>query len=100
MAPLGPLERLENYLRRYHKLTLDDVEITESKGYWQIKKPCNGSSRFSSSPDRCRHPIHGTMFNEGPTHHTVQYLDPDGRDSRGRWVSQYRTWRAIRSGSV
>jgi hypothetical protein len=81
---------LSNQLRTYYpKLTIDDLEITDSKGYWKIKKPCGGKS------GGCTNMIHTTLFNEGPMQHTISYHDSwKGRD--GRFKSQYETWETLK----
>jgi len=85
-------ENLENYLKLYHRnITIDDLEITDTKGYWRIKKPCGGLK------GGCRNQIHTTLFNEGPIQHTISYFD-NTRDSNGRFTSPYKTWNALRLG--
>jgi hypothetical protein len=81
------LEGLETHLRRHHRgLTVADLEPTSTPGYWQIKTPCGGAR------GGCPSELHGCLFNEGPTHHTISYRDPI-RGERGRFASPYRTWR-------
>lgn len=77
----------EWHLHSRHHLELDDVEPTETPGYWRIKEPCGGRA------GGCREPLHTFLFNDEPTHHTVSYFD-HYRDVRGRWTSPYRTWQA------
>lgn len=79
-------ERFAHWLKLYHNLTPDQVEISPTRGYWTIKEKCGGAGR-------CRHAIHGCLFNEKPTNHTVYYAD-EGRIN-GRFASQYRTWREL-----
>lgn len=78
------LKALSSYLALYHHLTLDDVEPTETRGYWRIRKACG------SRAGGCHHPLHGTLFNETECHHTASYLD--SRRNRARFASPYRTW--------
>lgn len=75
------------YLRIHYRLELADVIPTESPGYWRLLEACGGRD------GGCHNPIHGTLFNEGPTFHTIRFTDSD-RDEHGRWASPYRTWRA------
>ena len=82
----GPFEW---FLRTRYCLKLLDVEASESRGYWTIKKQCDSS---------CRSPLHGTLFNEGPVSHTIYYQDAEARDARGRFLSPYQTWYAARAG--
>lgn len=82
------MQRFANYLKRHYGLTPDDVELAETPGYWVIKQPCGGRGKCSS-------PLHSFMFNEGPTQHTIEYLD-DYRGEKGRFISPHRTWRECR----
>lgn len=82
--------KLDSHLRLYYGIGLDDVEITDTRGYWQMKKPCGGFGKCSS-------PLHSFMFNEDPICHTVSFIEPmryygDG----GRFQSPYRTWKILR----
>lgn len=85
------LAGLRRHLALYHRTTNpDDLVVTDTPGYWEHKTPCGGRE------GGCSHPLHSTLFNDGPTRHTIQFLDP-GRDERGRWASPYRTWRKARA---
>lgn len=77
----------EWHLSLYHRLKPEDVEVTDVPGYWRMVIPCAGRPE-------CGQPIHLAMFNEDPMKHTVYYLDHD-RDGSGRFLSPYRTWRAL-----
>lgn len=84
-------EKLQNYLNWHLPGTnVDDLEPTETPGYWRYKKPCGG---FVGG---CRSPLHSCIFNDGPTHHTVRFTD-ETRGEKGRWVSPYSTWRGLRA---
>lgn len=80
------IRRLDQYLRTHHSVGVDDVEITETRGYWRLKKPCDES---------CRSPIHGCIGNSGRIQHTLSFT-PHRRE-KGRFVSKYEVWDAIRS---
>jgi hypothetical protein len=83
-------KNLEFYLRvHFPKLTVDDLEITDTKGYWRIKKPCGG--RVGG----CTNMIHTTLFNEGPIQHTISYYD-SWKSKDGRFKSIYETWRTLK----
>ncbi len=88
--PLPTVEQankmLSFYLRHHYSLTLDDVEIADTRGYWVIKKPCDSN---------CHHPIHSTLFNSGRSRHTISF-QPGGRNSKGQFMSRYRVWDAIK----
>ena len=79
---------LRSYLHTHYPAVLyEDLEISETPGYWTIRTPC--------SPGGCHSPLHGYLFNDGPVHHTVSYAEWGARGERGRWVSPYRVWRAL-----
>ena len=80
-------EIVNNHLKTYYRLTLDDVEIETVPGYWREKKECGGRGV-------CHHPLHGCLLNEGSIHHTVSYHDSP-HDERGRWASTTRTWKIL-----
>ena len=75
------------YYFRYHHdvISRDEIEITETPGYWRFKKPC--------CPD-CQHPMHNFLGCEGPTHHTIDFFEPQPRDEFGRFMSPFRAWYA------
>ncbi len=76
----------------YQGLTLADVDIIMNhSGYWRKKETCGGQS------GGCRNPLHGCLFNEMGIQHTVTFNDSPWRDERGRFTSQYATWRILRN---
>lgn len=75
------------YLWRNYRLEPSDVVPTDSPGYWRKLEPCGGLA------GGCPSPLHQTVFNEGPTFHTIHFYDDD-RDADGRFASPYRTWQA------
>lgn len=80
----------DTYLKFFHPgITINDLEISDTPGYWRLKKPCLGYPQ-------CRHPIHRCLFEEGPTYHTISYFDTK-RDETGRYISPYATWNKARS---
>lgn len=78
-------EALERYLRIYHSLTLNDVEITDGRGYWRLKELCN---------ETCCHPIHMCLGCEDRTHHTINFIQ-DYRGDDGRFRSPYIVWKIL-----
>ena len=83
------IDNVKWHFKTYHGKSIDDYEITNIPGYWRAKEPCGGKHK-------CRAPIHGFMFNEGPTKHTLYYAEPGLRDSKGRFISQFRAWKLIK----
>lgn len=80
-------ERLQKFLNNHHnRVSIEELEPTESPGYWIFKTTCGGKS------GGCPHPIHRFLFCEAETKHTISYFDPI-RDEKGRWASPYRTWK-------
>ena len=81
---------LERHLRTYHSLTLEDVEITDTKGYWKIKKLCD---------ETCHHPIHTCLGCEGRSHHTISYA-LHGRNEKGQFESPYEVWNILHDNQI
>lgn len=77
---------LEQHLRTYYSIEIDDVEITETKGYWTLKRLCD---------DSYNHPIHGYLGNEGRIRHTVSFTPL--RREKGKFVSRYEVWNTIKN---
>ncbi len=78
------------YLRDM-RLKPDDVEMTDSKGYWAVKGGCRGGLE-------CRHAFRGELGPcEGGTRLTIYYAEHGVRERNGRWVSPYRIWEMIKS---
>jgi len=60
------IERVRKYMwTRYH-VSLDDIRITSTPGYWEDREP----------KIHAGHPLHGCLFCEGPFRATYVYLDP------------------------
>lgn len=70
-----------------HKLTPDDVVLSDVPGYWRVKEPCPGGKQ-------CRHAFRGAL---GPCAGggtlTLKYAEYGLRNERGQFVSPYRYWR-------
>jgi len=78
---------LNSHLKTNHNITIDDVEITESSGYWRSKKPCT---------ETCHAPIHSFMGCSDRTCHTYLFTERGARDEAGRFVSPYRVWNTLK----
>lgn len=76
---------LTDHLRLYHSLSLNDVEITDTKGYWRIKKLCGIN---------CHHPIHLCLGCRDRMHHTI-YFTQHHRNDKGQFRSPYRVWKVL-----
>ena len=76
---------LSTHLKIYHSLTLDEVEISDAKGYWRIKKLCDID---------CHHPIHMCLGNEDRMHHTIYYIQHH-RNDKGQFISPHRVWKVL-----
>ncbi len=74
----------------YRGLTLDEVRITSTPGYWEKLEPCGGAGE-------CPSPLHWCFGCKGPVRHTVSFAEWGVRDKRGRFVSPHRAWKALRS---
>lgn len=75
--------KLEFFLKVNYNLSLNDIDISDVKGYWRIKKPCDNT---------CKHPIHSCLGNKGSTNHTIYFAEGGARDSNGHFLSPYRVW--------
>jgi len=76
---------LENHLKIYHSLKPEDVEITDVKGYWQIKELCDVN---------CSHPIHTCLGCQDRMHHTIHFVQY-GRNDKGQFKSPYLVWKVL-----
>ena len=82
------LKHLRFHFSAHWSISLDDLDISDARGYWKNKKKCCDSNRKYSCIG-------------GPNcqiKHTYTYFDMDGRDKKGRFLSPYRTWRRARYG--
>lgn len=71
-------------MQRRYNVSLDDLEITATPGYWQDKEP-----KYHKG-----HPLHGCIGWEGPFRATYTYFDSPRIN--GRFASRTRTWRALK----
>jgi hypothetical protein len=85
-------KRVDDWMFLYYRKHLDDLEITDTPGYWREKEPCGGRA------SGCRHPIHGCLFNSGATHHTVRFVELNCRGPDGRFISRHQSWRVLKEG--
>ena len=79
------LKRVNWYLETYYRITIGQVEITDTPGYWRSKKPSFNYS-LTEKPFYCTYSFYDTDL----------YLYNSGRDKRGRFISPYTTWRIIK----
>jgi hypothetical protein len=81
-------EDLARYLKIHHYgVTPDDLEITDTRGFWRFKARCPGG-------ENCRHAFRGhTVACEGGGQITL-YIYQSGRDHNGRFLRPYRLWEA------
>lgn len=84
------VEKAEEYLawhlKVYHHLTLDDVEVTDSRGYWRRVELCD---------ENCTHPIHTCLGCEDRVHHTISFTEHGVRNEKGQFVSPFRVWKIL-----
>lgn len=78
------LARVASHMRMKYRVGLDEIEITDTPGYWRDKKP-------KMHPG---HPLHSCLDCDGPFRATYTYFDPSRE--RGQFVSPTRTWAALR----
>lgn len=87
-------QNLIDYLKYHHRgITIDDLTITKTKGYFRLKKKCGGKGV-------CNHQIHTCLFNEGRTHHTISFFDDTRDRSTGKYLSPYRTWNVLKESGI
>lgn len=88
MDALSAHELVDGYFRLYYRKPLAAMEITETRGYWQSKEPCDPATCQSAA-------VHGAFGWEGPIKHTYRFVEPGVRHADGRFDSPYRAWRAL-----
>ncbi len=87
----GLVSRLRSYLDLYHPhIKIDDLEISDSKGYWRVKGGCKGGINCTHAFRRALGPC------EGKTDLTISFSEHGKRDENGRWINPYRVWEAWR----
>lgn len=75
------LRALWDFEMRYRVQSPDEIEPTETPGYWRFRKVCNGECR---------------MGHTRPMQHTLSFTEHGTRDERGRWVDPFRAWKEWR----
>lgn len=76
---------LETYLKFYHpNIDINDLEITDTKGYWRVKGGCKGG-------DECSHAFRSALGSCGGGELTISFSE-HGRDEKGRFLRPYREW--------
>lgn len=85
---LDASKRVDAHMQLHYRTKLNDMEITDTPGYWRDKKPKAHRG----------HPIHSCIGCEGPFKATYTYFDYP-RDSHGRFTNITKTWRIIKDNS-
>ena len=79
-------ERVREHMKRKYRVDLDDLEISDSPGYWQDKEPKMHKD----------HPLHSCLGCDGaPFIATYTYHDHPRDHATGKFASSYRTWRIM-----
>ncbi len=76
--------RLSWHLRTYHGMTLEDVKITDTRGYWRCRQACGGRGE-------CASPLHNAIGCDDGVQHTIPFVE-DLRDEQGRFISPFLVW--------
>ena len=76
---------VDSHMRMKYRKGLDEMEITETPGYWRDREA-------KMHPG---HPLHGCIGCDGAFKATYTYFDR-GRE-RGRFASPNRTWRILKA---
>ena len=79
------LRRVADHFRYIYRVELQDLDISDTPGYWRDKE-------LHQHPN---HPLHGFMFCEGPFKATYYYEDGTRDLKTGRFLSPHQTWRLI-----
>lgn len=79
------LARVAWHMRMKYRVEMQDIEITETPGYWRDKEPKMHHG----------HPLHGCIGCDGPFRATYTYFDTPRE--HGRFASPTRTWAALRA---
>ena len=79
------LARVAQNMRMKYRVSMQDIEITETPGYWRDKEP-----RMHPG-----HPLHRCLGCDGPFQATYTYFDPPRVN--GRFASPTRTWARLRA---
>ena len=80
-------KKVEQYFNLHYGVSLSDLEITETPGYWRDKK----------AKIHPGHPLHGCLFCEGPFKATYYYSDSGRCCKTGKFLSPHRTWRILKT---
>ena len=76
--------RVERHMLMKYRVKMDEIEITDTPGYWQGKEA-------KMHPG---HPLHGCIGCNGPFRATYTYFDPPRE--KGKFASPTRTWAVLR----
>jgi hypothetical protein len=78
------LARVASHMRVKYRVGMDEIEITDTPGYWRDKEE-------KMHPG---HPLHGCIGCNGLFRATYTYFDPPRE--KGRFASPTRPWAALR----
>lgn len=78
-------ERVDSFFQMKYGVSLLDLDICDTPGYWQDK----------TAKHHPGHPLHSCLFCSGKFRATYTYHDSNREN--GRWASRYRTWRIIKA---
>lgn len=82
------LARVAWHMRMKYRVEMDEIEITDTPGYWQDKEE-------KMHPG---HPLHGCIGCNGPFRATYTYFDSSRIN--GRFASPTRTWAELRANTA
>lgn len=86
-------ERMIENFKRFlssQSLTLADVDISDTKGFWYVKDGCKGG-------EQCRHAFRGELGPcDGKGKLIVSYSEHGLRERNGRWIRPYRVWEEMK----
>lgn len=84
---MTPKEKVQRHMKIKYNVELDNLRITNTPGYWEDKEPKMHKS----------HPLHSCIGNDGPFKASYTYFDNDRCYKTGRFISRYRTWKALKN---
>ncbi len=79
--------KVNDHMIRHYRVSLDDLEQTDTPGYWQDKEA-------KMHPG---YPLHGCLGCDGPFRATYTYYDSSRVN--GRFASPTRTWKRLKEAS-
>ena len=77
--------RVQLAMQLHYGKSLDELEISDTPGYWQDKQ-----ARVHPG-----HPLHGCLGCDGPFKATYPFTDASRDPLTGRWLSPVRSWQLL-----